>query len=162
KCLGWKGRLEEAIAEYREAIQLEKDDPTFHNNFGTAPHNKGELEHAIAEYQEAFWLNKYKKDIADLSKAIKLDPKNAEFWSYRGNAYIGLHQYDKGIADLNKAIELDPKNASDSNDLAWLFATCPDPKFRDPKRAVELAKKAVELAPKAGGLWNTLGAARYR
>jgi len=48
------------------------------------------------------------------------------------------------------------------NNLAWVLATCPDGKLRDPKRAVELARKAVELAPKDAGIWNTLGAAEYR
>jgi serine/threonine protein kinase len=47
------------------------------------------------------------------------------------------------------------------NDLAWLLATCPDAKVRDPKRAVGLARKAVELDPRAG-YWNTLGVAEYR
>jgi uncharacterized protein HemY len=42
------------------------------------------------------------------------------------------------------------------------LATSPDSKFRDPKRAVELAKKAVKLAPKEGNYWNTLGVAQYR
>ena len=46
--------------------------------------------------------------------------------------------------------------------LAWFLATCPDPKFRDPKRAVELAQKAVELEPKNADYWQTLGVARYR
>jgi eukaryotic-like serine/threonine-protein kinase len=48
------------------------------------------------------------------------------------------------------------------NDMAWLLVTCPDSKFRDPSRAVELAKKAVELGPKQGSYWNTLGIAQYR
>ncbi|MBI1913560.1 MAG: tetratricopeptide repeat protein [Planctomycetes bacterium] len=53
------------------------------------------------------------------------------------------------------------------NGLAWLLATSPDAKFRDPKRALELAKKAVELAPnsslpKDGAIWNTLGVCYYR
>ena len=33
---------------------------------------------------------------------------------------------------------------------AWLLATCPDEKFRDPKRAVDLARKAVGVNPRAG------------
>jgi serine/threonine protein kinase/tetratricopeptide (TPR) repeat protein len=48
------------------------------------------------------------------------------------------------------------------NEWAWVLATCADAKFRDPGRAVELAKRAVELAPHEGGFWNTLGAAHYR
>src|SRR5262249_6765138 len=46
-----------------------------------------------------------------------------------------------------KAIELAPKNAVMHNNLAWMLATSPDPKVRDPGQAVELAQKAVELAP---------------
>src|SRR5262249_47133440 len=34
--------------------------------------------------------------------------------------------------------------------------------YRDPTRAVELAKIAVELTPKSGDSWNTLGVANYR
>jgi len=45
---------------------------------------------------------------------------------------------------------------------ALLLALCPDPTFRDPKRAVELGTKAVELAPQDGDCWFTLGAAQYR
>src|SRR5262249_26813197 len=48
------------------------------------------------------------------------------------------------------------------NDLAWLLANCPETKFRDPTRAVKLARKAVEQAPKAGDFWNTLGVAHHR
>jgi serine/threonine protein kinase len=49
-----------------------------------------------------------------------------------------------------------------SRKLAWFLATAPNPKIRDAKRAVELAKKAVELAPEQGIYWNTLGTAHYR
>jgi tetratricopeptide (TPR) repeat protein len=52
--------------------------------------------------------------------------------------------------------------ASVHNDLAWLLSTRPDVKARDPKLAVESARKAVELDPKKGDYWNTLGAAEYR
>jgi tetratricopeptide (TPR) repeat protein len=49
------------------------------------------------------------------------------------------------------------------NSLAWVLANCPDPKYRDPQRAIDLAQKAINAAPKKqGGLWNTLGVAHYR
>lgn len=48
------------------------------------------------------------------------------------------------------------------NHIAWFLATCPDPKLRDPSRALASAKKAVELAPEEGDHWNTLGVAHYR
>jgi tetratricopeptide (TPR) repeat protein/tRNA A-37 threonylcarbamoyl transferase component Bud32 len=55
-----------------------------------------------------------------------------------------------------------PDTLTSMNALAWLCATCPDAKLRNPKRAVELAKNAVDRAPKNGNLWNTLGVAYYR
>jgi Flp pilus assembly protein TadD len=42
------------------------------------------------------------------------------------------------------------------------LATCSDPKFRDPRRAVKAAKKALESAPKRGDYWKTLAWAQYR
>ncbi len=40
------------------------------------------------------------------------------------------------------------------NELAWLLATCPDDKYRDAKRSVELATKACELT--GWRQWNNL------
>jgi eukaryotic-like serine/threonine-protein kinase len=60
-----------------------------------------------------------------------------------------------------KVLDLKLEDPQSQNDLAWLLTTSPDPQFRDPSRAVELAKKAVVLAPKRANFWNTLGAAHY-
>jgi tetratricopeptide (TPR) repeat protein len=51
---------------------------------------------------------------------------------------------------------------NNQNTLAWFLASCPDPQFRDPHRAVELARQAVARAPKQADYWNTLGTACYR
>lgn len=107
-------------------------------------------------------LRQYDKAIADLSKAIELKPDSAAHWNRRGNWDLALRQYDKALADYSKAIELEPENPLPKNDLAWVLATCPDAKFRNAARAVELAKKAVDKKPKNGGYWNTLGVAHYR
>jgi tetratricopeptide (TPR) repeat protein len=48
------------------------------------------------------------------------------------------------------------------NNLAWLEATCPDSRLRNPVEAVEQARRAVEIQPKEGFYWNTLGVAYYR
>src|SRR5262249_30332855 len=105
-------------------------------------------------------LGKHDKAIADYDKAIELESKPVSAWYNRGNAYNRLGQPEKAIADLSRAIELDHVDAH--NSLAWLLATYPDAKVRDPDRAVKLAKKAVQLVPLAGGSWNTLGVAHYR
>jgi tetratricopeptide (TPR) repeat protein len=61
-----------------------------------------------------------------------------------------------------KLLRLRPKNHIALNKISWFLATAPDPKARDGKRAVELAKEAVEFDPKDGNYWSTLGVAQYR
>jgi tetratricopeptide (TPR) repeat protein len=53
-----KGRLDEAIAEEREAIRLKKDYAEAHNNLGVDLQDKGQVDEAIAEYREAIRLKK--------------------------------------------------------------------------------------------------------
>jgi tetratricopeptide (TPR) repeat protein len=107
-------------------------------------------------------LHQYDKAVADYTKAIKLNPKNATTWNNRGLAYTRLREYDKALTDLNKAVALEPTHLMSQNNLALLLATCPEAKIRDPKRAVQLAENAVKGAPKEAFVWTTLGLARYR
>jgi predicted TPR repeat methyltransferase len=44
----------------------------------------------------------------------------------------------------------------------WELANHPDPKLRDPRRAVELANEAVEHAPQSAPAWQYLGWVKYR
>ena len=44
-----QGKLDEAIAEYREAIRLKPDDAEAHNNLGNDPERQGKLDEAIAD-----------------------------------------------------------------------------------------------------------------
>ena len=46
--------------------------------------------------------------------------------------------------------------------LAWFLADCSATQFRDPARAVELAKHMLQFAPQSGRYWFTLGVAQYR
>ena len=50
--------------------------------------------------------------LADLTKAIELDPKYAKAYSNRGLVYIYRGDLDKAIIDCTKAIGLDPKDAA--------------------------------------------------
>jgi tetratricopeptide (TPR) repeat protein len=77
-------------------------------------------------------------------------------------AYTQLGQSHKALADYATVIAADPKDANSRNYMAWLLANHPDPKIRNPDKAVELAKQAVTLVPNDGEFWNTLGAAHYR
>jgi tetratricopeptide (TPR) repeat protein len=85
-----KGRLDEAIAEYREALRLNKDYPMAHNNLGAALGAKGRHDEAIAEYREA----------------IRLDPSYAKAHHNLGGHLGKLGRGEEGIAETRKALRL--------------------------------------------------------
>ena len=107
-------------------------------------------------------LGQWDNVIRDCSRAIQLKPDALEAYSHRARAYAELSRWDKALADFGKIEELQGNSADAKNTLAWLLANCPEVRYRDPHRAVELAKKAVALAPKVGRFHNTLGVAHYR
>jgi tetratricopeptide (TPR) repeat protein len=173
-------QYDKAIGAYSKSIELKPDYVEAWRNRGIAYWRLGQRNGALADYSKVielqpdrgeawsnrglvYWhLGQYDKAIADYSKAIELKPDDAQAWNNRGDAYRGLRQYDKAVADFSKAIELNPKYVYAYNSLVWLLANCPESKFRDPRRAVELAKKGIQLEPQNGIYWNTLGVAQYR
>jgi Flp pilus assembly protein TadD len=110
-------------------------------------------------------LGRWEKVVADLSEGIETTQDEKllpDFYFLRAMAHVQLRRFAEAVTDYTKAQELAANSPVVHNNLAWLLATCPEVKHRDPARAVELAKKAVKLAPTEGGVWNTLGAAHYR
>lgn len=141
-----QGKLDEAIAWYKKAIELDSKSAWAHGNLGFILHEQKKFDEAIACYRTA----------------IELDPKFALAHNRLGAALATKGNLGEAIAAHGESLRLEPNNAWRQNELAWLLATCPEAKFRDPKRAVELAKKAVQLEPKNGLFWQTLGYAEYR
>ena len=86
-----------------------------------------------------------------------------DFW-FNYTLAVLLHEKEplRAIRYCTAAHALRPECQSVASHLAWLLATCPDPRLRNPVEAVSLAKKAVEQEPKQGRYWNCLGAAHYR
>jgi tetratricopeptide (TPR) repeat protein len=139
-----KKQFDAAIADYSEAIRLDPRYALAYRNRGGAWGGKKEYDKAIADY----------------SAAIRLDPKCA--WAYynRAIAWNDKKNYDKAIADYSEASQLDPNDAEPYNSRAWLWATCPDSKLRNGKKAVESATRACELSEwKEANYLDTLAAA---
>jgi tetratricopeptide (TPR) repeat protein len=108
----------------------EPKDARFYNNRGIANGEKGQYDQAIS----------------DFNKAIEINPGYDKAYNNRGIVYRLKGQYDQAISDFRKAIEINSLDAEGYNNLAWLFATAKAPRFRNGKKAVELAIKGCELS----------------
>ena len=95
------------------------------------------------------WLRglqkEYTRALSDLDEAVRLDPRNVKFLHARASVRKGAKDYGGALADYTETARLAPTKAQVLNDLAWVLATCPEAKWRDGKRAVEVATKACEL-----------------
>ncbi|MFM9964113.1 MAG: tetratricopeptide repeat protein [Planctomycetaceae bacterium] len=163
-----KREFDKAIADYTEAIRLDPKYAGAYSNRGAAWQSKGDHDKAIANYNEAIrldpkdavayynrghaWQSKRDLDqaIADYSKALQLDPQFASAYFNRGQASASQDRYEDALADYNEAIRLEPQYARPYDGRAWIWATCPDAKCRDGKRAVGSALRACELDARNG------------
>ena len=152
--LAAQDKLDEAITHYQRAIELDPKRPGTHFHLGLALAAQGELDKAVAHYRTA----------------IELDPKFAEPHNNLGALLCDeLGEYDQAIESFRKAIELNPKFANASNSLrfaqgmkGWNLVSSPDPKLRDPKRAIETIQEVVELDPQSAWAWQCSGWVQYR
>lgn len=175
---GDKGDNDKAIADYTEAIRLDGTVSAAYYGRGCIWHSMGQYDKAIADYTQTIRIDRndasafYNRSLAwkrkgesgkalgDVNEAIRLDPKHVGAYCSRGRALQGMGEYEKAIADYTQARRLDPKYWNSYASLAWLLATCPDPKFRDGVKAVADAKRACELTQWSdGNLIDTLAAA---
>jgi Flp pilus assembly protein TadD len=66
------------------------------------------------------------------------------------------------IEMLEKVLAQEPEAPKYLCSLEAMLATCPAIQFRDPPRAVTLARQAVQRAPNDPACWKVLGIAQYR
>lgn len=135
----------EAAADLEKALKLEPTSPEAYNNRGVLHRLQGHYDDAIKDY----------------TSAIELFAKYPSAHANRGFAQRQLGHYTEALQDLNKAIEFDSISAEFANDAAWLLATCPDDKIRDPKRALTLAEQAATGTNRENGQYMDTLAAAY-
>lgn len=121
--------LDAALQDLNRAIALNKEFPEALNNRGVIYVRKNDVRRAIA----------------DFSLALKIDDSYVEAYGNRAAAQRQLKMYADAKADLEIASQKAPLNYKPINDLAWFYATVPEPKLQDAEKAVELAIKACEM-----------------
>ena len=114
-----------AIAEYRQAIELAPRVSSFHNNLGSALLRTGATDDAILH----------------LKQAVELAPGDAGVHANLGVALMTAKNSREAIQHLRRAVELRAPGLHVQRLLAWLLATANDPALRDGAEAVRLAEE---------------------
>jgi tetratricopeptide (TPR) repeat protein len=90
------------------------------------------------------------------------NPATAEGQRVLADLYAEQKFYSEAIRHYKQALQIAPNMAESHNNLAWFYATCEDPKWRDPRAALEHARRAVELTQwKEAEFIDTLAEANY-
>lgn len=55
---------------------------------------------------------RFSNAIADLAKALELDPDSINFHRLRASCYFNSGDYERALTDFNEAIRRDPENSS--------------------------------------------------
>jgi Zn-dependent protease with chaperone function len=93
-------------------------------------------------------------------REIEATPDNPNLYTELGNIYYNAENWSGSRDAWEKSLALKPDNASVLNNLAWLYATCKDERFRDPGRALALAQLAISLDA-SPHVWDTLAESYY-
>jgi tetratricopeptide (TPR) repeat protein len=138
------GQPAEAEQQFSEALKYQPLSDKLHNSLGIALSQQGKLDAAASEFE----------------RAIQLNP---EFpWPYLNYAIVLQRKGIAGAAVTNytKALQFQPDWGEALDKLAFLLATCPDPQWQDPAKAVKLSAQANDLTQrKSPDLLETLAIA---
>src|SRR6478609_2106296 len=130
-----RGWLDEAIKEFKKAIDLDPNSAHAHDNLATVYAEKKlfrealteyltairlEPESATAHYNLACFLSSHAAEmaIAEYKEAIELDPEYPDAHLNLGLTYADQGRMDEAMKELNTAIELDPADAFPRHELA--------------------------------------------
>ena len=104
--LGNMGRLREAMAEEKRALDFDPLSPIMNVSVGLTFYRERQYDQAIQEEQ----------------KALELDPNFITTYAWLGRAYVQKSVYKEGIAAFEKALAISPGNTNALSDLGHGYA----------------------------------------
>jgi tetratricopeptide (TPR) repeat protein len=158
-------RIDDAIAQYKEAVRLNPQDSNAHHNLGLCLARKNDVDGAIAELRQTMEINPnephtqvflgyalaQKGDLNgamdQFQQAIKANSQNAEAHAGLGSMLDAVKDTFGAITELKLSLQLQPDSPMAENELAWIYVTAKDSKFRNPTEGLVLAQRAVKTSP---------------
>jgi tetratricopeptide (TPR) repeat protein len=121
------GRLDDAIAQYEDALGLKPDIAETHTNLGSALSQvPGRLGDAIAQFEEA----------------LKLQPDYADAQFYLANALVQSGRIPEAVLHYEEALRIQPGLAEASNNLGMILC-----RMGRTKEGLERIEAAIRIQP---------------
>jgi Flp pilus assembly protein TadD len=133
-----KSRFQEAVVEWRKALDLNPDEARPHNNLGYCLAEVGRHAEAVPHYE----------------RAIALSPEYPEAYNNLGEALIRLDRRNEAMDAFEKALRLNPRYASAHSNLGAVLAQSGR---LDP--AIEHFQQALAANPALADVHNNLAVA---
>ena len=143
--LARRGRVDEAIAYYRRALEIWPDYPDANVNLGNALFAQGKFDDAIGHY----------------TQALHLGPGLVEPHNNLAFALLARGKPGEAIPQFEAALRLDDSSRTALVGLARTLAVSGDPGIRNGARAVGLAERAARLSRRSDPLVLDVLAAAY-
>ncbi len=121
-----RGRVDEAIAQFQRALEIQPNYSEAHSGLGGALLQKGEVDEAIAQFQ----------------KALEIQPDNTLAHRNLAIALLRKGQLDEAITHFKKAVELQPNSAINYYNFGYALV-----QKGQIDEAIALYQKALELQP---------------
>jgi Mlc titration factor MtfA (ptsG expression regulator)/Tfp pilus assembly protein PilF len=130
--------LEDALADFREAIRRLPDFALAYRALGIVHAAKGDRDQALA----------------NLARALRLDPDDDIAMRERARVYRDSREFDKAIRDLTRVIKLAPHVAVAYCDRAWLHID-----KQEYEQAIADCDAALRIDPQLGEAYKARGIA---
>jgi tetratricopeptide (TPR) repeat protein len=163
------GKLEPAIAQYREAIRIRPSAGAL-SNLGNALAKNGDPRAAVASFEAALaldpgsanahgnlgvvrgMLGEPEQAISSYERALALDPEHSASHYNLGSLLLRRGELERGAKHLERALELNPFHADATHNLGAAHA-----ELGRPELAVAAYERALELDPEHPGTLCNLG-----
>jgi len=169
-----KGLIDEALMQFKKALEISPDSAEAHMNLGLSLFKAGKTKDAAAEYRTAIRIDPTQasahnnlgvlffeqglidKAVAEYRKALKIDPRFAHAHHNLGKAFEVSGMTDRAIKEYLLAIQLDPYYAHAYYNLGYIYGN-----KGSIDKAIDLFQKAIEINPSWADARYNLGKAYY-
>jgi Flp pilus assembly protein TadD len=165
-----EGRIDEAIALYRDIITDQPDNLKARNNLGLLYDGLGQHERALEQFESAraidpdnvsvisnlagalIGMGRFEEAERELRRAMKLDLENVEVRANLGILYFRRGQYVQAENELRWVCERDLENAH-----AFFYRGEALNRLGKVDKAIEVMERAARLQPSNARIYHTMG-----